>query len=230
MLYENHICQCMGKIFCVGIFEIPHKISYPHIERCRFYPRVKVVELLDLRSYKCKSFRNAHPPPTPRSPEFPLTKDTPYLSLTLKLCDVCCEDFGGNWRYYTGIALYLIGIIKYLLFSGQIAITFQMIVLSMAFEELIGWASPTTVAMAWVTLRWRHNDHDGVSNYQPNGCLLNHLFRRRSKKTSKIRVTGLWAGNSPGPVNSPHKGPVTRKMFPFDDVIMEIDASYTCLP
>ena len=23
------------------------------------------------------------------------------------------------------------------------------------------------------------------------------------------------------PVNSPHKGPVTRKMFPFDDVIMK---------
>ena len=26
-----------------------------------------------------------------------------------------------------------------------------------------------------------------------------------------------------GPVNSPHKGPVTRKMFPFDDVIMRSD-------
>ena len=25
-----------------------------------------------------------------------------------------------------------------------------------------------------------------------------------------------------GPVNSPHKGPVTRKMFPFDDIIMEV--------
>ena len=25
------------------------------------------------------------------------------------------------------------------------------------------------------------------------------------------------------PVNSPHKGPVTRKMFPFDDVIMNED-------
>ena len=24
------------------------------------------------------------------------------------------------------------------------------------------------------------------------------------------------------PVNSPHKGPVTRKSFPFDDVIMEM--------
>ena len=68
------------------------------------------------------------------------------------------------------------------------------------------------------SLRWRHNDHPAVSNHQPHGCLLNRLFRRRWKKTSKLRVTGLCAGNSPGPVNSPHKGPVTRKMFPFDDV------------
>ena len=42
----------------------------------------------------------------------------------------------------------------------------------------------------------------------------------KKKKTSKLRVTSLRAGNSPGPVNSPHKWPVTRKMFPFDDVIM----------
>ena len=69
-------------------------------------------------------------------------------------------------------------------------------------------------------LHWRSNDHDGVSNHQPHGCLLNRLFRGRSKKTSKFRVTGLCVGNSPGPVNSPHKGPVTRKMLPFDDVIM----------
>ena len=34
------------------------------------------------------------------------------------------------------------------------------------------------------------------------------------------RKHGLCVGNSPGPVNSPHKGPDTRKMFPFDDVIM----------
>ena len=48
----------------------------------------------------------------------------------------------------------------------------------------------------------------------------------RSKKTSKLRVTGLCVGNSPGPVNSPHKGPVPRKMFPFDDVIMMIIKPY----
>ena len=43
-----------------------------------------------------------------------------------------------------------------------------------------------------------YDDHAGVSNHQPHGCLLNRLFRRKSKKTSKHRVTGLCAGNSPG--------------------------------
>ena len=77
-----------------------------------------------------------------------------------------------------------------------------------------------TSGYVFMPLQWRNNDHDGVSNHQPHGCLLSRLFRRRSKKTSKLRVTGLCAGNSPGPVNSPYKKPVTRKMFPFDDVIM----------
>ena len=71
-----------------------------------------------------------------------------------------------------------------------------------------------------MSLNWRHNDNDGVSNHQPHGCLLNRLFRRKSQKTPKLRVTGLCVGNSPGPVTSPHKWPVTRKMSPFDDVIM----------
>ena len=66
-------------------------------------------------------------------------------------------------------------------------------------------------------LRWRHNERDGVSNHQTRDC----LFRRTSNKTSKLRFTDLCAGKSPGPVNSLHKGPVTRKMFPFDEVIMD---------
>ena len=69
-------------------------------------------------------------------------------------------------------------------------------------------------------LQSRHNGHDDVSNHQPRDCLLNRLFRHRWKKTSKLRVTGLCAGNLPVAVNSPHKGPVTRKMLPFDDVPM----------
>ena len=46
-------------------------------------------------------------------------------------------------------------------------------------------------------LQWRHNEPDDVSNHQPHDCLPNGLFRRRSKKTSKLRVTGLCEGNSP---------------------------------
>ena len=38
---------------------------------------------------------------------------------------------------------------------------------------------------------------DGVLNHQPYHCLLNRLSRRISKKTSKLRVTGLCAGNYP---------------------------------
>ena len=56
-------------------------------------------------------------------------------------------------------------------------------------------------------------------NHQPHDCLHKRLFRRRSKKTSRLRVTSLCVRN---PVNYPHKWPVTRKMFPFDDVIMLI--------
>ena len=37
----------------------------------------------------------------------------------------------------------------------------------------------------------------GVSNLQPQDCLFNRLFGHSTKKTSKLRVTGLCAGNSP---------------------------------
>ena len=68
--------------------------------------------------------------------------------------------------------------------------------------------------------QWRHNGRDGVSNHQPHHCLLNRLFGRRSKKTSKLRVTGLCAVNSPVTGEFSAQKPVTQKMFPFDDVTM----------
>ena len=62
-------------------------------------------------------------------------------------------------------------------------------------QHILGgwWAAAMTV----VTLLWRHYGRVGVSNHQPHDCLLNRSFRHRSKKTSKLRVTGLCAGNSP---------------------------------
>ena len=49
-----------------------------------------------------------------------------------------------------------------------------------------------------LSLLWRYNGRDCVLNHQPQKCLLNCLFIRRSNKTSKLRVTGLFAENSPG--------------------------------
>ena len=73
---------------------------------------------------------------------------------------------------------------------------------------------------------WSHyndvimSDMTSQNTSQPHDCLLNRLFRRRSKKTSRLRVTGLCMGIHQWPVNSPHKWPVTRKMSPSDDVII----------
>ena len=47
------------------------------------------------------------------------------------------------------------------------------------------------------SLRWRHNGRDSVTNHQPYDCLLDCLFRCKSTKTPKLRVTGLCVGNSP---------------------------------
>ena len=47
-------------------------------------------------------------------------------------------------------------------------------------------------------VKWRHNERDCVSDHQPQDCLLNRLFRRRSKKTSKLRVSLCVRGLHPG--------------------------------
>ena len=44
--------------------------------------------------------------------------------------------------------------------------------------------------------QWRHYGTDGVSNHRRYDCLLNRVFRRRSRKISKLRATGLCTWNS----------------------------------
>ena len=71
-------------------------------------------------------------------------------------------------------------------------------------------------------LQWRHNELDGVSNHRRHNCFVNSTIcsgedqRRHQSSASLAFARGIhrW------PVNSPHKGPVTRKRFPFDDVII----------
>ena len=50
-----------------------------------------------------------------------------------------------------------------------------------------------TMKRLFKSLRWRHDERDGVSYHQPHDC----SFIRAQKKTLKLRVTGLCDGNSP---------------------------------
>ena len=59
------------------------------------------------------------------------------------------------------------------------------------------WDAMALMVTVMRALQWRHNKRDGVSNLQCHDCKLKRLFRCRSKKTSKLRVTGFCAGDSP---------------------------------
>ena len=73
--------------------------------------------------------------------------------------------------------------------QSMLRVISNMFLLAVLESGIIGSAMPT--------LQWHHNGRDSVSNHQHHDCLLNRSFRRRTKKTSKLRVTCLCAGNSP---------------------------------
>ena len=93
---------------------------------------------------------------------------------------------------------------------------------------LCGWPGDVTCLDTY-SLKWCHDERNGISNQQPDDCLLNGVFGRKSKKLqSHAYVTGVCEGIHRWPVNSPHKGSVTREIFPFGDVVMQ-RASSVCL-
>ena len=51
-----------------------------------------------------------------------------------------------------------------------------------------------------LTLQWRHNGSDSLSNHQPHDCFINHLFRHRWKKTPKLCI--MEAGEFPTQITS----------------------------
>ena len=73
----------------------------------------------------------------------------------------------------------------------------------------------------WSPLQWRHNEHDSVLKSPAIAIVYSTVYsdadqRKHQSSASLAFVRGIHRG----PVNSPHKWPVTRKLFPFDDVIM----------
>ena len=94
--------------------------------------------------------------------------------------------------------------------------------------NVIYWVTYVWLWLAWTChvanqippLQWRHNQRYGVINHRHLDCLLSSLFRRTSKKTPKLRVAGLYDGESAGGRWIPLTKATNAEMFPFDDVIM----------
>ena len=74
----------------------------------------------------------------------------------------------------------------------------QLIATQLKYAVMQLWPITLWVMYPDIKLQWLHCGRDGIQiTSLMIVCLLNCLIRRRSKKTSKLRVTGLCAGNSP---------------------------------
>ena len=149
--------------------------------------------------------------------------DTKILN-KLRLCiksmrplSIAWQRLGSDIVTLYALLLHFAPVLKCIWLSNQ-QVEFDILLGFSSAKNWTGMMSDTN--KSWFSLQWRHNKLYGISNHLRLDCLLNRLFRRRSKKTSKLRVTGLCEGNPSA------KGPVTRKMFSFDDVVMCVYVTY----
>ena len=110
-------------------------------------------------------------------------------------------------------------------YGGKLTDAYMRHAASMSYRSLVmpiasGILEISIPKIFFFTLYWRHNDRDGVSNHQPHDCSFNRLFKSRSKQTSKHRVTGFCAGNSPVtggfPTQMASNGLSLPRMFALD--------------
>ena len=67
---------------------------------------------------------------------------------------------------------------------------YWLIISKVQYHSIAGCAAPAT-------LQLRHNGRNCISNHQPHECFYSTVYSDWSKKTSKLRITGLCAWNSP---------------------------------
>ena len=86
------------------------------------------------------------------------------------------------------------------------------------------WCIPSLILQAKrfeeTSVQWRHNEKDGVSNHNVSIIYLAICSGADQRKQPSSMSLAFVMGIHRWSVDSPHKGPVTRKMFPFDDVTM----------
>ena len=84
-------------------------------------------------------------------------------------------------------------------------------------------AEPNDDNLVRFPLPWRHNERDGVLNKSPASSIVySTVYSGADQRNhqSSASLAFVW-GIHRWPVYSLHKGPATRKMFPFDGVIIK---------
>ena len=110
-------------------------------------------------------------------------------------------------------------------FNGSVYVCSSLIDLNTAFVEMCVcvWVCVCAVVISLTTKNFRvHYDDvimDAIASQITSLTIVYLTVYSERKNQSSASLTFVW-GIHQGPVNSPHKGPVTRKMFPFDDVTM----------
>ena len=75
-------------------------------------------------------------------------------------------------------------------------------------------------------LQWRHDGRECVSNHQPHDVYSTVNSGADQRKHQSSASLAFVRGIHRWPVNYPHKGPATRKMFAFYDVSMNLLTAY----
>ena len=109
--------------------------------------------------------------------------------------------------------------VKYVHYLGLMIVLF-CVILRLACIRQRSTSSVCSHDRLVITLQWRHNGRDGVSNHQPHDVYSTVYSDADQRKHQSSESLAFVRGIHWWSLNSRHKGPVTRKMFPFDDVIM----------
>ena len=132
---------------------------------------------------------------------------------------------------------------------GQAVYSFALVLFWWLSKQIISWAQFTTLASVLSSIYWkkslRNVDIYMANNLHYNDVIMSQMASQITSLT--IVYPAVYSGADQRkhqsyaslafvrrihrwPVNSPHKGPATWKLFPFDDVIMKIGRRHYWLP
>ena len=84
----------------------------------------------------------------------------------------------------------------------------------------VSWHPIQKYIMHTFSLKRRHDERDGISNLRRLGFYSSVCWGADQRKHQSSASSAFVREIHRWPLDSPHKRPVSRKMFPFDDVIL----------